>query len=140
MNYGSNRFNINRISQSDSETIILYCKNNRTSIRSLIDMFPHIFKNTRNVISFLKKYNIQLKRLLNEEIIEKRKITCYNRYNVNNVFQSEEIKNKIKDTMIKIYNVDHPAKSIKIKNKMKTTCYNKYGTSYALESKDIREK
>ncbi len=74
------------------------------------------------------------------EIQEKYKKTCLEKYGVDNAFKSEEIKNKIKETNIEKYGVEHVLKSEIIKDKMKKTNLEKYGVENPFQSEECKEK
>jgi len=56
------------------------------------------------------------------------------------MLNSEDIKNRKKQTCIDKYGVDNPAKSKEIKEKVKKTNLEKFGTEYPLQSETILEK
>ena len=62
-----------------------------------------------------------------KESKEKIKQTCLEKYGVEYFWQSDECKEKIKQTCLEKYGVDSPLKSEKIRNKGKQTCLEKYG-------------
>ena len=94
-----------------------------------------------------------------DEVKNKAKKTCLERYGVENPGQSETIKTKIKDTFINHYGTDSPFKVQKIQDKIKDTfitrygkyhynnrekakctCIERFGTDNPLKNKDILSK
>lgn len=96
-------------------------------------------------------------------ILEFRKLTCLNKFGVENPYQSEDIKIKISNTIFKKYGVDHnfkcpdiiekrkktwiknlgvdnPLKNQDVKNKIRKTCLEKYGFEFTHQNRDILEK
>lgn len=86
---------------------------------------------------------------------EKRKNTVFNKFGVDNVFQSQSIKSKMAKTNLKKYGVENPAKNEKIKQKIrkkskknskermkktKETVQKKYGVDYIGQSEEIKKK
>lgn len=56
-----------------------------------------------------------------DDIREKRKQTCIEKYGVDNVFKSSDIKNQIKEVLLDKYGVEHPAQNKDIMAKMEQT-------------------
>ncbi len=74
------------------------------------------------------------------EIQEKYKKTCLEKYGVDNAFKSEEIKNKIKETNMEKYGVEHILKNEKFKEKIKQTNLQKYGVENPFQAEEFKEK
>ena len=74
-----------------------------------------------------------------EEVQNKIKQTCLEKYGVDNPFKSQKIKDKIKKVWLEKLGVDNPWKSKDIQNKIKQTCLEKYGTEYPIQSNEIKE-
>ena len=75
-----------------------------------------------------------------EEIAEKRKRTCLEKYGVENPQQNASVKEKLKKTVEDRYGVSCVFKSEKIKAKAKDTCLNKYGTEKACQSQEVKDR
>ena len=75
-----------------------------------------------------------------DEIKQKIKQTCLEKYGVNSPLKSEKIRNKGKQTCLEKYGVDNPAKLEENKEKVKQTCLKKYGTISTTQCKEIRDK
>ena len=75
-----------------------------------------------------------------EESKEKHKNTNLKKYGVESVLQSEEIKEKIKETNFERYGVENYAQTDEYKNKVKITCLEKYGVEYYFQSDDKKKK
>lgn len=75
-----------------------------------------------------------------KESKEKIKQTCLEKYGVEYFWQSDECKEKIKKTCLKKYGVDSPLKSEKIRNKCKQTCLEKYGVDNPAKLEENKEK
>ena len=71
---------------------------------------------------------------------EKIKLSCLNKYGVENVFQLEEVKQKTKNTLLNTYGCDHPMHNDEIKDKWKQTNLDRYGVEYVLCSDEVKEK
>jgi very-short-patch-repair endonuclease len=78
--------------------------------------------------------------LICKETKDKIKQTCLEKYGVKSSNQSEEIKEKKKYTCLKKYGVEHPLQSKEIHNKFKYTMMKKYGVEYTLQSEELKEK
>jgi predicted nucleic acid-binding Zn ribbon protein len=93
------------------------------------------------------------------EIYEKQKQTCLNKFGVDNVFKLQKFqdkgcetktkkygnphysnRDKSKQTCINRYDVDNPMKSKNIHEKFTNTMLNKYGVKYAMLNKDLVNK
>lgn len=61
--------------------------------------------------------------------ITKAKLTCLDKYGVDNPRKSKEVQLKIKQTMLDRYGVEYPLQHIEIKEKLKLTNVKKYGVS-----------
>lgn len=70
----------------------------------------------------------------------KNKITNYERYGVDNVFQCDEIKNKIKETNLYRYNVSYPSQSKEIREKITKTLNKNYGVINPMFSDEIKHR
>ena len=75
-----------------------------------------------------------------KESKEKIKQTCLEKYGVEYFWQSDECKEKIKQTCLEKYGVDSPLKSKKIRNKGKQTCLKKYGVDNPAKLEENKEK
>ena len=75
-----------------------------------------------------------------KESKEKIKQTCLEKYGVEYFWQSAECKEKIKQTCLEKYGVDSPLKSEKIRNKGKQTCLEKYGVDNPAKLEENKEK
>ena len=75
-----------------------------------------------------------------KESKEKIKQTCLEKYGVEYFWQSDECKEKIKQTCLEKYGVDSPLKSEKIRNKAKQTCLEKYGVDNPAKLEENKEK
>ena len=75
-----------------------------------------------------------------KESKEKIKQTCLEKYGVEYFWQSDECKEKIKQTCLEKYGVDSPLKSEKIRNKCKQTCLEKYGVDNPAKLEENKEK
>lgn len=75
-----------------------------------------------------------------ENIKNKRKETCLERYGVEYNFQSEETKEKARKTCLKRYGVEVSSQSEVVKEKQFNTNYKKYGTKCSLQNKEVAEK
>ena len=75
-----------------------------------------------------------------KESKEKIKQTCLEKYGVEYFWQSDECKENIKQTCLEKYGVDSPLKSEKIRNKGKKTCLEKYGVDNPAKLEENKEK
>lgn len=75
-----------------------------------------------------------------EIVKEKFKITCLEKYGVENPMQNEIIKEKTKDTCLEKYEVESPMQNKIIKEKQKDSCLEKYGVENPYQSETIKEK
>ena len=75
-----------------------------------------------------------------DEIKQKIKQTCLEKYGVDNYAKSKEGKEKVKQTCLKKYGVEYSWQSNECKQKIKQTCLEKYGVDSPLKSKEIRNK
>lgn len=76
------------------------------------------------------------------EVVQKRKVTCIERYGVENPFASEVIKEKIKQHNIEKYGVPYTQQNAFVRRKTEHTCLERYGVSNYVElfaGKFIRE-
>ena len=75
-----------------------------------------------------------------KECKEKTKQTCLERYGVEYSGQSNRCKEKIRQTCLERYGVDNPLKSKKIRNKGKQTCLERYGVDNPSKLEENKEK
>ncbi len=85
-----------------------------------------------------KNLSNSLKQSITEEVKEKRKQTCLERFGVEHAAQSEEIQDKMKQTCLERFGVEHAAQSEEIQDKMKQTCLERFGYESNLSSFDHR--
>ncbi len=72
-----------------------------------------------------------------EDVKEKMKTTCLEKYGVEHPMQSEEVKEKSKATCLENYGVEHPMQSEEVKEKYKATCLEKYGVKHPMQSEEV---
>jgi hypothetical protein len=75
-----------------------------------------------------------------EEVKEKFKKTCFEKYGVENPSQLKEVKEKKKKTCIENFGVEHASKLSFIQDKKKKTNIERYGVECVFQSEDVREK
>lgn len=85
-----------------------------------------------------KSYYCKICTLKNKQ--NKRKVTCLQKYGVENAISSEAVQNKMKITNLQKYGVEYTFQSEKVKDKIKETCIERYGVENPIKNNDIREK
>lgn len=75
-----------------------------------------------------------------EEVQEKTRRTCRERYGVDSVAALETTKQKMKETLEEHYGVDTPLKSRVIKDKKDNTMLERYGVTCPLECSEIKKR
>jgi len=136
LNYLKNRYND---SDSLNETIL--------RIKYNIDVHPHC-KTCGKKIEFYysrKKHNVReycSRRCIanNNDVREKTKKTCLEKYGCENPGASKEAQEKIKKTMFEHYGVEHAFKSEEVKNKIKKSVFEHYGVEYSLQAEEVKQK
>ena len=88
-------------------------------------------------ITCLEKYGVE-NSLQSKEIRDKGKATCLEKYGVEYPFQSEEIRDKGKETCLEKYGVENPMQNAEVRDKGKITCLEKYGVENPSQSEEIR--
>jgi len=122
-----------------------YCKKCKTKSNYRIDMLRQVFiNNSENIINkrkqtCLEKYGVDNPNK-NKEVRDKIEQTCLENYGTRTPFTNEKIIKKIKNTNIKKYGVDNPTKNNEIKEKIKQINIEKYGCICPLHSEKIKEK
>lgn len=76
----------------------------------------------------------------NEHKNIKTKVTCMEKYGVENIFQSEEFKEKHRQTCLERYGYEYISQVPEIRQKIEETCYEKYGGSNPMCSDEVKEK
>jgi hypothetical protein len=76
----------------------------------------------------------------NEDVSNKKKETCLNKFGTEYGWQSEEVKNKLKNTWLKNHNVINPGQCPIIKGKIKQTCLKNHNVEYSFQSDIVKEK
>jgi len=76
----------------------------------------------------------------NDEINEKRKKSCLEKYGVEHTSKLDKVKKKIEETNIKRYGVKAPSQNDNIKDKAKKTNLKRYGYYSSAMSPDVKEK
>lgn len=74
------------------------------------------------------------------EILEKTRETCYERYGVENIFESAEIQEKIKQHWMFKYGVANPSQVLEIQQKRVLTMLERFGVENPFMNPDIQEK
>jgi hypothetical protein len=102
--------------------------------------------------TFFKKYGYETnlnipeirikanKSLKTKEVIDKRKKTVLDKYNVEFPMQNEDVKNKFKNTCIDKYGTNHPMQNENVKNRFKLSCIKKYNVDNPSKVKSIISK
>ena len=99
--------------------------------------------NKINFIDFRNGYNNHCSiscSMKDENVQNKRKKTCLEKYGVEHYNKTEESKEKIKNTCLEKYGVENPTQSIKIKEKIKNTCLEKYGVESYTKTDECKKK
>jgi len=78
----------------------------------------------------MKNYHAELSEEVKDQIRDKRKQTCIERYNAESPLQSDEILAKCKQSMLDLYGVEHALQSEEIKQSFLDTMNERYGKSY----------
>ena len=78
--------------------------------------------------------------LKSDEVKEKVRQTCLNKYGTTSPLKNKDIKEKIKETCLKKYGVINPISNPLIYNKVKNTCISKYGVPYLMQNIKIKNK
>lgn len=78
--------------------------------------------------------------MLDENVQNKIKKTCLNKYGVENPFQSEGIKQKIAKTNLEKYGDTSYARTPECREKMKRTCLERYGVEYNSQTEEYKIK
>ena len=78
--------------------------------------------------------------LLTNEFKEKSKQTQLNLYGVENYRQSNEYKEKYKQTCLKKYGTEYSAQSDICKEKVRKTCLKRYGSEYYVKTDEFQQK
>jgi hypothetical protein len=130
---------LNEILLRDSAIIINnYNKLSRdTSIDFICKCGKHYQKNFRYLV---ENGGAHCKDCTQINKLEKAKETLIKNFGVDNPLKSEEIKNKIKNTCLQKYKCTHPSQNLNVKEKKKNTFLKKYGYSTSLLSPDIKAK
>ena len=81
-----------------------------------------------------------IRKLSTDEVKEKRKRTCLERYGTENVFQNEDVKKKIRRTLMDRYSVEHPSQNPSIRYKMKKTSIERYGVPFYTQTEEYLER
>lgn len=100
----------------------LYLEENRTKdeVSKLLDITMHTLSN------YFKNYNIKKSK---EEIKERRKQTCLDKYGTDNVSKSDKVKEKIKEVNQEKYGANSFTATKEGKNKILATKEERYGSS-----------
>ena len=99
--------------------------------------------NKINFIDFRNGYNNHSSiscSMKDENVQNKRKKTCLEKYGVEHYNKTEESKEKIKNTCLEKYGVENYNKTEESKEKHKNTNLKKYGVESVLQSEEIKEK
>ena len=96
-------------------------------------------KTNKFKVTCLEKYGVE-NSFQSQEVKDKIKKTCLKNYGVENSFQSQEVKDKIKKTNLEKYGVEHPLQSQEVIDKIKKTCLEKYGVENSFQSQEVKDK
>lgn len=87
----------------------------------------------------LKKYGVEYV-MQNKTIRERSKNAIFEKYGVENCFQSEEIKAKIRGINLEKYGVEHAMQNKTVREQASKTVFEKYGVENCFQSEEIKEK
>jgi hypothetical protein len=112
-----------------------YCKNKEciNKARSISVMNKYGVDNVSKVKEIIDKKVI----IITDEMKEKQKKTCLEKYGVDNAMKCDAIKEKTKQTLINKYGVSNLMESEHFRNKIKQTNLEKYGVEYTLQNKEV---
>jgi hypothetical protein len=96
-------------------------------------------KTNKFKVTCLEKYGVE-NSFQSQEVKDKIKKTNLEKYGVENSFQSQEVKDKIKKTNLEKYGVEHQLQSQEVKDKIKKTCLEKYGVENSFQSQEVKDK
>lgn len=96
-------------------------------------------KNIKTKVTCMEKYGVE-NIFQYDEFKEKHRQTCLGRYGHEYISQVPEIRQKIEDTCYERYGGPNPMYSDEVKEKIAKTNLDKYGVPYAILNPDIREK
>ena len=107
--------------------------NGKCLTQHCINIFDKTFRQLYQINGYCKECSMNIK-------TNKFKVTCLEKYGVENSFQSQEVKEKIKKTNLKKYGVKNSFQSQEVKDKIKTTCLEKYGVEHPQQNPEIAER
>jgi|688.fasta_scaffold258370_1 hypothetical protein len=115
-----------------------YCRNKEciNKARSISVMNKYGVDNVSNLKDIIDKKEI----IITEEMKQKSKKTCLEKYGVDNPMKYDLFKTKSKKTCLEKYGVDSPMKLDEVKDKLNQTNLNKYGKEYPLQNEEIMFK
>lgn len=93
----------------------------------------------KNKLTCIEKYGLDNPSKI-EEFKNKKKETSMLRLGVDSPFKSIDIREKIKSVLIEKYGIDNPSKSIEFLNKKKSTLMKRYNVECYFSSDDFKEK
>ena len=94
--------------------------------------------NTIDEKTLLERYGKE--GLSNEEITNKRRKTCLEKYGVDNPSKSKIVKDKRRNTCLDKYSVDSVTMATEIKNKIKQSIKSKYNVDNVSQMSEVKEK
>jgi len=94
----------------------------------------------RQLKSSLKKDPTFLLNPSKEEMVNKYKQTCLEKYGVENPSQLKEVKQKRKQTCLKKYGAEHPLQNKNVLNKLQKTNIKKYGNVCSAQNDEVKNK
>lgn len=91
----------------------------------------------RSKLTCTERYNVDNPSKV-QKIKEKKIATCRANYGVDHPSQSKEIQDRVKETCQTKYGVDNPAQAKEVQDKMKKTCKERYDCEYAIQSEKVK--
>lgn len=96
-------------------------------------------KNFKSRITCLDRYGVENPSQI-IEVKEKKELTCMSNYGVRNPSHSSEIKDRIRNKFLEKYGVEYVFQNDEIRKKFEETMVDRYGVKHALLNSDLKEK
>ena len=107
--------------------------NGKCLTQHCINIFDKTFRQLYQINGYCKECSMNIK-------TNKFKVTCLEKYGVENSFQSQEVKDKIKKTCLEKYGVENSFQSQEVIDKIKKTCLKNYGVEHPQQNPEIAER
>jgi very-short-patch-repair endonuclease len=130
-------YKVNNVGETISVPVEHLTSGSHVIVKIQCDICGEIFEREYKDYLYYRAYGMDFCKKCS---VEKSKLTCFERYGVDNVAKTFETKEKMKRTCVEKYGVENYSSTKECRDRVKQTCIKKYGVENFLSSPEVREQ